>query len=106
MIIDADGLPLDVGREERFATPAIWHALIVRDGGCSHPWCDRPPGWCEAHHVTNDWDHPDTRTAVEHMTLACTRHHHLVHQRGWHVNIEHGRPVWYDPNGNPVKGPP
>jgi len=43
VIIDADGLPLDVGREHRFATPAIWHALVVRDGGCSHPWCDRRP---------------------------------------------------------------
>jgi hypothetical protein len=104
-VLGADGLPLDVGREQRFATPAIWRALVLRDGGCSHPWCDRPPGWCEAHHVDGVWEAGRSTTAVEHMTLACARHHHLVHEGGWSVRIEHGRPVWTDPRGEPVRPP-
>ena len=26
-------------------------ALVVRDGGCAVAGCDRPPAWCEAHHL-------------------------------------------------------
>ena len=26
-------------------------ALTLRDRGCVFPGCDRPPGWCEGHHI-------------------------------------------------------
>jgi hypothetical protein len=43
--------PLEVARTSRVVTAAQRAALVVRDGGCVFPGCDRPPAWCEAHHL-------------------------------------------------------
>ena len=43
--------PLEVGRTSRVVTAAQRAALVVRDGGCAVAGCDRPLGWCEAHHL-------------------------------------------------------
>jgi hypothetical protein len=51
MVLDADSMPLDVGREQRLAGPALRTALAHRDKGCAHPGCDRPPRHCHAHHI-------------------------------------------------------
>ncbi len=42
---------LDMGRTRRLVTGALRRALHVRDRGCAFPDCDRPPRWCDAHHV-------------------------------------------------------
>ena len=49
-VLDSAGLPLDVGREQRLFKGALRRALVLRDGGCAFPGCDRPPKWCEGHH--------------------------------------------------------
>jgi hypothetical protein len=57
---DLDGLP-DAARAERVLR---LRGLVVRDGGCTFPGCDRPPAWCEAHHLRH-WLHggpPTSRT--------------------------------------------
>lgn len=43
---------LDAGRSRRLATGPLRRALIARDRGCAFPDCDRPPRWCDAHHLT------------------------------------------------------
>ena len=48
--------PLEVGRTSRVVTAAQRAALVVRDGGCALAGCDRPPAWCEAHHLRH-WLH-------------------------------------------------
>jgi hypothetical protein len=48
--------PLEVGRTSRVVTAAQRAALLVRDGGCAVAGCDRPPAWCEAHHLVH-WLH-------------------------------------------------
>ncbi|WP_203915547.1 DUF222 domain-containing protein [Rhizocola hellebori] len=35
--------PLDLGREQRLFKGPLRRALILRDGGCAFPGCDRPP---------------------------------------------------------------
>jgi hypothetical protein len=45
--------PLDVGRRTRTPPASLRRALVVRDGGCRFPGCDRPQGWCDAHHVVH-----------------------------------------------------
>ena len=47
------GEVLDVGRSRRTVPPPMRRALVVRDDGCRFPGCDRPPGWCDAHHVVH-----------------------------------------------------
>src|SRR4051794_10723813 len=49
IILNGKGVPLWVGRKYRTVTPGQWAALVVRDGGCVFPQCDRPPDLCEAH---------------------------------------------------------
>ena len=72
--------PLDVGRSTRTISPALRRALVVRDGGCRFPGCDRPPGWCDAHHRVHWADGGETR--LENLELLCRRHHRAVHEGG------------------------
>jgi hypothetical protein len=44
---------LDLGRERRLITGPLRRALVLRDRGCAFPGCDRPPRWCDAHHITH-----------------------------------------------------
>ncbi len=48
--------PLELGRTTRVVTAAQRAALVVRDGGCVVAGCQRPPAWCEAHHLVQ-WLH-------------------------------------------------
>ena len=78
IIVDANGVPLDVGRTRRTIPPAIWRALVLRDGGCTHPGCDRPPDWCQAHHKIHWAD--GGPTTLENLELQCDPHHHKEHE--------------------------
>lgn len=85
IVTGPDGLPLDVGRTRRTVPPSLRRALVVRDGGCRFPGCDRPPGWCEAHHVVH-WINGG-RTAVYNLILFCGHHHRVLHQPGWEIKF-------------------
>jgi hypothetical protein len=68
---------LDIGRRTRVVPPAIRRALELRDGGCTAPGCDRPPAWCDAHHLIA-WALGGP-TALWNLALLCRRHHRMVH---------------------------
>lgn len=78
VITDGPSEILDVGRESRTATAAQRRALLVRDGGCIFPGCDRPPGWCEAHHI--EWWDDGGSTDLDNLCLLCSHHHHQIHK--------------------------
>jgi len=42
---------LDYGTTTRTVPANLYNALVLRDRHCRFPGCDRPPDWCEAHHV-------------------------------------------------------
>jgi Domain of unknown function (DUF222)/HNH endonuclease len=88
--------PLEVGRTSRVVSAAQRAALVVRDGGCAVPGCDRPPAWCEAHHLVH-WLHGGP-TDLENLALVCRAHHRAVHEGGWRL----GR----DPDGRLTATPP
>jgi hypothetical protein len=75
------GRVIDVGLTQRLFTPRQRIALAERDGGCRFAGCDRPPSWCEAHHVT--WWENGGRTDLDNGILLCRHHHLLVHDHGW-----------------------
>lgn len=60
---DNAGQPLNLGRERRLFSRAQRLALAARDGGCRWPGCERPPSWCEAHHI-DPWHRDGGRTDV------------------------------------------
>jgi hypothetical protein len=85
VVTDGESAPLDVGRTTRVVPPALWRALVVRDGGCVDPGCDRPPGWCDAHHRVHWVD--GGATSLDNLELRCRRHHRAVHE-----SAREGRP--------------
>jgi hypothetical protein len=85
IILDTEtGAVLDVGRAQRRFTKRQWRALVVRDGGCVFPGCDRKPKWTDAHHL-EFWVEHDGPTDIENGCLLCRRHHTLIHHRGWRL---------------------
>ena len=88
--------PLEVGRTTRVVTAAQRAALAVRDGGCAFPGCDRPPPWCDAHHLQH-WLHGGP-TNLANLALLCRSHHRAVHEGGWYLHRH--------PNGHLTAGPP
>jgi hypothetical protein len=96
--------PLEVGRTSRVVTPAQRAALMVRDGGCALPGCDRPPAWCEAHHLVH-WLHGGP-TDLDNLALVCRAHHRAVHEGGWRLaRHPDGRLTASPPHRRPQRAP-
>ena len=86
---------LDLGREQRLFSARQRIMLAARDGGCRMPGCDRPPGWCEAHHIDH-WKRDEGPTNLDRGVLLCRHHHMLMHNNHW--EIEHdGASYWVIP---------
>lgn len=85
-VLDGASRVLDLGRTQRLFSPAQRIALAMRDGGCVFPGCDRPPAWCEAHHL-RPWSDGGP-TDLSHGALLCPFHHHVVHDHGWQLRLD------------------
>ncbi|WP_026818225.1 HNH endonuclease signature motif containing protein [Arthrobacter castelli] len=77
VVLDAKGALLDLGIPVRLASPAQKRALAVRDCGCIVPGCNRPPDWCECHHII--WHTHDGPTDTGNLGLGCGTHHRAFH---------------------------
>jgi hypothetical protein len=97
VIFDVGSQPLDVGRTHRLITPALRAAVCARDMGCVFPNCDRPPNWCDAHHLRHWADGGETK--VHNLVLLCRHHHVLIHQAGWTITGRPGHLTFYRPDG-------
>jgi hypothetical protein len=51
VMTDPAGNVLDIGRARRTISPSLRRAIITRDQHCVFAGCDRPPQWCEVHHI-------------------------------------------------------
>ncbi|HSQ38154.1 MAG TPA: DUF222 domain-containing protein, partial [Acidimicrobiia bacterium] len=68
---------LEIGRRTRLIPSSVRRALNHRDGGCTHPGCDIPARWCDAHHLVH-WAEGGP-TALSNLRLLCRRHHREAH---------------------------
>jgi len=73
---------VEIAAATRSIPAALWSALVIRDRHCRFPGCDRPPTWCEGHHV--QWVSHHGPTRLDNLLLACRRHHRWLHQRHAH----------------------
>jgi len=89
------GQPLNLGRSQRLFSASQRLVLAARDGGCIADGCDRPPSWCEAHHIKH-WYRDHGNTDVKDGVLLCHHHHMLVHNRGWEI-VRIGSDYWFIP---------
>jgi hypothetical protein len=99
-VLGSAGQPLDIGRSTRLVSQGLRRALILRDGGCAFPGCDRPPSWCDAHHIDHWAD--GGATSLCNLALLCVHHHDRVHSDGWTIVMIDGLPwfippAWLDP---------
>jgi hypothetical protein len=108
IVFDEFGRALDYGREQRFFTRKQREALAIIWGGCAAPGCDRPPSWCEAHHIVL-WARDKGKTDIADGILLCRHHHLLFHNKGWEIKRDHDSRYWLippaerDPKQTPVE---
>jgi Domain of unknown function (DUF222)/HNH endonuclease len=108
IVMNGAGQPLDVGRATRTIPDGLRRAVAARDRGCAHPGCDRPPSWCEIHHVV-PWEDGGP-TSLENLVMLCRAHHRQMHFTEWIVRIRDGLPefippVWIDLERRPRRKP-
>ncbi|MGH8964906.1 MAG: DUF222 domain-containing protein, partial [Actinomycetes bacterium] len=80
IVMNGAGQPLDVGRATRVIPDGLRRAVTARDRGCAHPGCDRPPSWCEIHHILA-WENGGP-TQLDNLVMLCRAHHRLMHFSG------------------------
>jgi uncharacterized protein DUF222/HNH endonuclease len=85
-VLGTAGEVLDLGRTARLVTPPLRRALVLRDGGCRFPTCDRPPEWTDAHHL-HSWA-AGGPTSLPNLILLCRHHHVRVHEGGWRIRLD------------------
>lgn len=95
-LMNSTGQVLDLGRERRLWTGPARKAILLRDGGCAFPGCDRPPRWTDIHHIRH-WQHGGASDRDNGVAL-CGHHHRVIHQGHWTVKIA--------PDGRPEFTPP
>jgi hypothetical protein len=95
MVLNTEGVPLDVGREHRQVTKEQRTALVARDRGCAFPGCHLPARWTDAHHIHHWMD--GGRTDLANMVLLCRRHHRIVHGTEWSIQVVDGIPYFKPP---------
>ncbi|MGI3785465.1 MAG: DUF222 domain-containing protein [Janthinobacterium lividum] len=97
-VVNSLGVVLQLGRTRRLASCGQTMALVARDGGCTFPGCDRPPAWCQRHHVL-DWLNGGPAD-LSNLTLLCAYHHHNFAARGGTCLMVDGLPPGPRPGGS------
>ncbi|UFS59572.1 HNH endonuclease signature motif containing protein [Subtercola endophyticus] len=109
-LFGAHGEVLHLGKTRRLFSAAQNRALANRDGGCVWKGCNRPPQFCESHHVV-DWK-DDTYapgvTDVCNGALLCKFHHNHLHTADWRLVMVDGvphliPPKWVDHEQRPQR---
>jgi hypothetical protein len=87
VVLGSTGQVLDAGRSRRLASGPLRRALVARDHGCAFPGCDRPPRWCDAHHLW-PWS-AGGPTSLDNLVLLCRHHHRTLHEprQGWRIRL-------------------
>jgi len=87
VVLDADGVPIEVSTTVRTVPAGLWRALLVRDGGCVWPGCDAPANWCDVAHAIDAYA-DDGRLSPGNAMLLCRRHHRRFDTSNMTVRID------------------
>jgi len=85
LIMNGGSQVLDLGQPTKVIPDALRDAVIARDQHCRFGQCDRPPRWCDVHHVV--WLTDGGHTAITNLVLCCRRHHRLLHRPAWDAKL-------------------
>lgn len=102
VVLGSQSEPLDVGRSDRVASRGLRVAVSERDHGCTFPGCDRPPQFCEVHHVV-PWA-AGGDTSLLNSAMLCTTHHQIVHRLRYTAVVSAAAVVWDPTPGRMASG--
>lgn len=85
MVFNTDGVPVDVGRSRRLATPDQRRLLRAMYPTCAVPDCPVTNVNCQPHHI--QWWRHHGPTNIDNLIPLCSRHHHHVHEGGWQLHL-------------------
>jgi Domain of unknown function (DUF222)/HNH endonuclease len=98
IVLGGAGEVLDAGRQCRLANRAQRRALRAMYRTCAHPDCIVGFDSCRIHHVIY-WQRGGP-SDLDNMIPLCERHHHLVHEGGWTLQLfPDRRTTWRTPDG-------
>lgn len=86
VVLDSHGMPIDVGRGARHATPAQRTALRSMYRTCAVDGCERSFDRCEMHHILEWLNLGDTD--LDNLLPLCAYHHHRVHEGRWRLQLD------------------
>ncbi|MFE0747989.1 DUF222 domain-containing protein [Gordonia sp. NPDC058843] len=93
IVLDGEGVPLQMGQTRRLFPAHLRKAVIVRDTCCIK--CGAPPSHTQVHHIEHWAD--GGPTDLDNGCLLCQRCHTQVHHHGWGVIIGFDRHPWLVP---------
>lgn len=87
VVLNGAGVPLDLGRSRRLASHDQRRALRSMYRTCGIGDCEVPFDRCEIHHIA-EWTAEQGETDLDSLIPGCARHHHLVHEGGWALELD------------------
>lgn len=87
VVLGGDGVPLDVGRARRLATPAQRAALRSMYRTCAIDGCDHHFDRCHLHHLL-EWEADLGPTDLDNLLPLCSFHHHRAHEGRWRLQLD------------------
>jgi hypothetical protein len=86
VVLNGQGVPIDVGRAKRLATAHQRRALGAFYDSCAIPECQVKFAQCEPHHIEY-WENGGA-TDMNNLVPLCSRHHHAAHEGGWKLRLD------------------
>ena len=106
VVLDSNGVCLDLGREVRLANRDQRRALRAMYDTCGVPGCRVHARHCEPHHIR--WWRHWGKTDLNNLIPLCSKHHHAVHEGGWDMIMHPDRSltITYPDGTIQTTGPP
>jgi hypothetical protein len=103
-VLHGEGGIVGIGMTSRNIPRWLRRAVEYRDGvRCTFPGCGSKR-FVEVHHIV-PW--PNGPTDLANLMCACSFHHDLLHQHGWHAGLgADGTPRWFRPDWTPTNQGP
>ncbi|WP_238419690.1 HNH endonuclease signature motif containing protein [Gordonia sp. 'Campus'] len=93
IILDGEGVPLQMGQTRRLFPAHLRKAVIIRDSCCIK--CGAAPSHTQVHHISHWAD--GGPTDLDNGCLLCQRCHTQVHHHGWDIVMGFDRHPWLVP---------
>jgi len=95
MVMDSNGVCLDMGDTVRLATYKQRLALRAMHATCAVEGCDMDFDWCEIHHL-HPWENGGL-TDLDNLVPLCSYHHHWIHDCDMAPEVLPDRTLRYTP---------